>query len=61
MTGDTWALIDSDDQVINIIVWDGLEEWVIPDGLKIIKCDDKPFCIGCKYKNGDIIPPKIDC
>ncbi|HCI5656019.1 TPA: hypothetical protein NPO21_001547 [Klebsiella variicola subsp. variicola] len=59
MTADTWALIDSDDQVINIIVWDGLEEWVIPDGLKIIKCDDKPFCIGCKYKNGEVVSPEI--
>lgn len=59
MTADTWALIDSDDQVINIIVWDGLEEWVIPDGLKIIKCDDKSFCIGYKYKNGEVIPPEI--
>ncbi|WP_224998556.1 hypothetical protein [Klebsiella quasipneumoniae] len=59
MTADTWALIDSDDQVINIIVWDGLEELVIPDGLKIIKCDDKPFCIGCKYKNGEVVSPEI--
>ena len=61
MGNNAWALIDGDDLVVNIIIWDGVEEWDIPDGLKVIKCDDKPFCIGCKYKNGDIIPPVIDC
>ncbi|HGF0159926.1 TPA: hypothetical protein ACGBXG_002856 [Klebsiella variicola] len=59
MDNNAWALIDGDDLVVNIIIWDGLEEWVMPDGLTIIKCDDKPFCIGCKYKNGEIVTPEI--
>lgn len=59
MDNNAWALIDGDDLVVNIIIWDGIEEWSVPDGLMAIKCDDKPFCIGYKYKNGEVIPPEI--
>lgn len=60
MDNNAWALIDGDGVVTNIIVWDGVEEWVVPDGLKAVKCDAKPFSIGCKYENGEVIHPKIN-
>ncbi len=59
MDNNAWAVIDSDGIVVNIIVWDGAEEWMPPEGMTVIKCGDKPFSIGCSYKNGIFTPPAL--
>ncbi|EPE9235543.1 hypothetical protein ACSPOM_001576 [Klebsiella pneumoniae] len=54
-----WAVINVDGIVVNIIVWDGAEEWMPPEGMTVIKCGDKPFSIGGSYKNGIFTPPAL--
>jgi hypothetical protein len=59
MDNNAWAVIDSDGIVVNIIVWDGAEEWMPPEGMTVIKCGDKPFSIGGSCKNGIFTPPAL--
>lgn len=54
-----WAVINVDGIVVNIIVWDGSDKWLSPEGMTVIKCGDTPFCIGGSYKNGEYTPPSV--
>lgn len=33
-----WAVINVDGIVVNIIVWDGSDKWLSPEGMTVIKC-----------------------
>lgn len=59
MDTNAWAVIDSNCIVVNIVVWDGSEEWSPPEGMTAVNCGDKPFCIGGSYKDGEFIPPSV--
>ncbi|HDX8789425.1 TPA: hypothetical protein RQO06_002950 [Klebsiella michiganensis] len=54
-----WAVINVDGIVVNIIVWDGSDKWLPPEGMTVIKCGDTPFSIGGSYKNGIFTPPAL--
>ncbi|CAM7148867.1 TPA: hypothetical protein NR743_004380 [Klebsiella pneumoniae] len=59
MDTNAWAVIDSNSIVVNIVVWDGSEEWSPPEGMTAVNCGDKPFCIGGSYKDGEFTPPSV--
>ncbi|HHS9624592.1 TPA: hypothetical protein ACTXE4_000199 [Raoultella ornithinolytica] len=59
MDTNAWAVIDSNCIVVNIVVWDGSEEWSPPEGMTAVNCGDKPFCIGGSYKDGEFTPPSV--
>ena len=50
MDNNAWAVIDSDGIVVNIIVWNGTEEWLPPEGMTVINCGDKPFSIATVFR-----------
>ncbi|MXF49446.1 hypothetical protein GR294_23410 [Raoultella sp. Lac2] len=59
MDTNAWAVIDSNGIVVNIVVWDGSEEWLPPEGMTAVNCGDKPFCIGGSYRDGEFTPPSV--
>lgn len=59
MDTNAWAVIDRNGIVVNIVVWDGSEEWLPPEGMTAVNCGDKPFCIGGSYRDGEFTPPSV--
>ena len=45
-----YALIDSEDNVVNIILWDGVKKIKLPSGLTAVKDDEEKQVIGEKLK-----------
>jgi len=58
----TYAIIDSTNTVINIVVWDGLPPWTPPqDCIAIAIPKDSSGGIGWTYLDGEFIaPPQAD-
>jgi hypothetical protein len=54
-----WAMIDSNNLVINIIDWDGESDWSPPQGTTIIDLTNYEIApsIGWTYENGAFVPP----
>jgi hypothetical protein len=54
-----WAMIDSNNLVINIIDWDGESDWSPPQGTTIIDLTNYEITpsIGWTYENGAFVPP----
>ncbi len=48
-----YAVVDSNGNVINTCVWDGVSLWSPPEGTTAVLCDDEPNAeIGGTYING---------
>jgi hypothetical protein len=56
-----YAVIDSSNTVINIVVWDGLPPWTPPqDCIAVVLPEDSNVSIGWTYVNGEFIaPPEV--
>jgi hypothetical protein len=52
----TYAVIDSDGQVLNCIVWDGVIPLPFQDQL-VEYTEDKPAWVGGTYTDGVFLPP----
>lgn len=52
-----YAVVDSNDVVQNIIVWDEVSQWQPPEGHSLVKADDVACNIGWKHNNGVFSDP----
>ena len=53
-----YAVVDPENKVVNIILWDGASQWAPPDGHIAVATEEK-FCdIGWTHSNGDFIKPE---
>lgn len=53
-----YALIDSNQIVTSIIVWDGKNDWTAPPGLTAVKLPKRyEVGIGWSYVNGTFVEP----
>ena len=52
----TYAVIDENDVVVNVTMWDGQTEFV-SDKKLVPYTDDNPAYIGGTYKEGVFLPP----
>lgn len=53
---DTYAVIDKNGIVVNVVLWDGVAKWNPPTGMTAALADDE--CrIGGAYINGRFTPP----
>lgn len=34
-----WAVIDSNNIVVNVVIWDGVSDWTPPEGCRVVKSD----------------------
>lgn len=58
VTDMTYAVVNSSNLVINIILWDGQSPWFPPDGCVAIKIPENvPVTIGWSYIDGQFVPP----
>lgn len=54
-----YAVIDKNNVINNIILWDEASSWLPPEGHSIIKVEGIVCDIGWIYENGEFIePPK---
>jgi hypothetical protein len=60
MTED-YALIDSQNIVVNMVLWDGVTPWTPPDGLTAIRVGDQMCGIRYTYDpaTGTFSPPPV--
>lgn len=52
-----YAIVNSEDMVENIIVWDGASLWPTPEGRKLVSAEEKMCNIGWKHNNGNFFDP----
>ncbi|EFH6041019.1 tail fiber assembly protein [Escherichia coli] len=52
MVPESYAVVNSDGLIINIVVWDGVTEWGPPEGTHAVRCGDNLCGIGGTYKDG---------
>jgi|NOAtaT_7_FD_contig_31_7043877_length_310_multi_2_in_0_out_0_2 hypothetical protein len=54
-----YALINSENVVVNMVLWDGVTPWTPPDGCTPIKINSQPCDIGWIYdpQTGTFSPP----
>lgn len=58
MSNENYAVVNEDDLIINIVVWDGVTEWQPPEGTQAIRCGENLCGIGGTYKDGVFtVPP----
>jgi hypothetical protein len=50
-----YALINSENLVVNVIVWDGVSNWSPPEGHYVICIDGLDVGIGYKYINEQFV------
>ena len=55
-----WALINADNVVTGVIVWDGEAEYTPADGLTLINVDDVPCGPGWSYVDGEFVAPPAE-
>jgi hypothetical protein len=56
-----YAVVDSNGNVINICVWDGVSLWSPPEGTTAVLCDDEPNAeSGGTYINGVFARAVVD-
>ena len=55
----TYAIINSENLVVNVIEWDGTTEWQPPDGHQIVPLTQEGG-IGWSYVNQEFINPNPD-
>ncbi|EJT7453870.1 tail fiber assembly protein, partial [Escherichia coli] len=59
MVPESYAVVNSDGLIINIVVWDGVTEWEPPEGTHAVRCGDNLCGIGGTYKEGVFnVPPE---
>ncbi|EFH3036732.1 MULTISPECIES: tail fiber assembly protein [Enterobacteriaceae] len=59
MVPESYAVVNSDGLIINIVVWDGVTEWGPPEGTHAVRCGDNLCGIGGTYKEGVFnVPPE---
>ncbi|MBU9812393.1 tail fiber assembly protein [Rahnella sp. SL6] len=54
-----YAVINSDGEIINVVLWDGETDWTPPDGSTAIKVNDSGAGIGWTYKSGVFTAPPL--
>ncbi|MFD3238354.1 tail fiber assembly protein [Rahnella perminowiae] len=54
-----YAVINSDGEIINVVLWDGETDWNPPDGSTAIKVNDSGAGIGWTYKSGVFTAPQL--
>lgn len=52
----TYAIINSENLVVNVIEWDGTTEWQPPDGHQIVPLAQEGG-IGWSYVDGEFVSP----
>lgn len=52
-----YALIDGSD-VVNVILWDGEEDYEAPDGFLVVPCEDE-VSVGWKVNSDGWVPPVL--
>lgn len=55
-----YAVINADNIVENIIVWDEVSQWTPPEGRYIIKVEDVFCSIGWEYKANEFNDPNLN-
>ena len=56
-----YAIVDSETNVINIIVWDGLTEWTPPEGcIAVVIPEGSSAGVGAFYIDGEFIDFNIN-
>ncbi|EFN5562441.1 tail fiber assembly protein [Escherichia coli] len=61
MVPESYAVVNSDGLIINIVVWDGVTEWGPPEGTHAVRCGDNLCGIGGTYKEGVFnVPPESE-
>lgn len=57
MVPESYAVVNSDGLIINIVVWDGVTEWEPPEGTTAVKCGESICAIGGRYEDGIFYRP----
>lgn len=57
MVPESYAVVNSDGLIINVVVWDGVTEWAPPEGAQAVRCGDNLCGIGGTYKDGVFAAP----
>jgi len=52
---DTWLIV-YDNVVSNVVVWDGMSDWVAPEGAALVKASG-PAGVGWRFVNGVWVRP----
>jgi len=52
-----YAIINSDNVVENVVLWDEVSQWSPPEGRSMIKVEDVVCGIGWVYDNGNFTDP----
>lgn len=52
-----FAVVNSDNVVENIVVWDGASLWSPPEGRILVSSEGKPCSIGWLHSNGEFSDP----
>lgn len=55
-----YAIVNVDNVVENIIVWDEVSEWRPPDGRVLVKAEDVMCDIGWHHKDGAFVNPNLE-
>lgn len=53
-----YAVVDQNNVVANIIVWDEVSAWTPPEGHIMVKADEIPCGIGWTHNNGIFVKPE---
>jgi hypothetical protein len=52
-----YAIVDSNNTVHNVIVWDEASQWSPPEGMTMVNVEEVRCDIGWKYENEVFIDP----
>lgn len=52
-----YALVNNQNVVENIILWDGEAEWAPPEGMQLVNVENVDAGIGWKYENNVFVDP----
>jgi hypothetical protein len=51
-----WAIVNDTNLVINVVLWDGKNDWQPPEGTTVVKVPAKtPVCPGWHYIDGKFV------
>lgn len=52
-----YAIVDSNNKVDNIVIWDEASQWSPPEGMKMVKAEDMLCDLGWTYDGEAFVAP----